>query len=1051
MDHAHKHFQFLNDSIDISTSLQGTYDYFLVILSVLVATVAAYAALQIVDQIRSSTTNRDKWIWICAGAFAMGSGIWSMHFVGMLAFSLPVAINYDPLITFISVIPGVIASGVALVVMSRQEIEWKRLNLGGLSMGVGIGGMHYVGMMAMTMNAEMRYDLPVFLISVLVAYALATISLSVNFLLSKKFSHLTGRIQTISSIIMGCAVAGMHYTGMASAFYFPASMEHEILSNIEPFYLATTIIIVTSLILAISIFITLSNKKLKAISDVLKETEDQARLILEATSGGICRLNLLKQIIYVNPAASSMLGLGRTSEDLDEQPLEKFLLSSEIDSNLYSNGMNTNISQGVMRHLSGDEFPVEFAITPITKDDHCVGSVLTFVDISERKQAEILKEKMEFSQNLIQSLPVAAFALDTDHNVISWNAACEKLTGIPSDIVLGTQDHWKGFSSESIPCLADAILKDIEASRLSPHYQKFKDSDFVADGLQAENWSKLPNGGDAYLVYDAGPIHDEDGQIIAVIEVIRDLTEIKNTEQELITAQQEAEQASIAKSEFLATMSHEIRTPMNGILGMSQVLSETTLDQEQSDHLNVITQSGKALLNIINDILDFSKIEAGKFELDESNFDLEEVINSATELMRTKSEEKNLDLIVDIDPDFQRYLIGDGARLRQIILNLISNAIKFTEKGSVRIEASSSSSSDMSQIEINVKDTGIGISKENQIKLFNSFSQADATTTRKYGGTGLGLAISKNLIELMGGEVGIESEAGMGASFWFRVPLKNGTEIIDNKVDESPAELNISVNEQNDHVVKRPVLVAEDNEINQRVIVSILGSLGVDVTIANNGRELIEIWKNGNFDLIFMDCQMPEIDGYEATRKIREIETDSHIPVIALTANATVQDQEKCKASGMDDFLSKPFLKEDLVSMLDQWLPEEVGNENGQVSDIINTETLEQLEELLGNDFNGLILDYIINTQKLFASADKALSDQNQPELRRAVHSMRSTSATIGAMALSEHAAVLEKFLTENEWVEDLSQSVQTLNEEFSIVEAELNRLGYLEEAAEAV
>ena len=822
--HLHNHFQFLNDSIDISTSLQGSYDYFLVTLSILVATVAAYAALQIVDQIRSSTTNRGKWVWTCAGAFVMGSGIWSMHFVGMLAFSLPVAINYDPLITFISVIPGIIASGIALVVMSRQEIEWKRLNLGGLSMGVGIGGMHYVGMMAMTMNAEMRYDLPIFLISVLVAYALATVSLSVNFILSKRFAHYRGRIQVISSIIMGCAVAGMHYTGMASAFYFPASMEHEILSNIEPFYLAMTITIVTSMILAISIYITLSNKKLKAISDVLKETEDQARLILEATSGGICRLNLFNQIIYVNPAAATMLGLGQTKEELSNKNLQQFLISSEFDSNLYQHGISNYESQGIMRHSAGGEFPIEFAITPIHKDDQCIGSVLTFVDISERKQAEILKEKMEFSQNLIQSLPVAAFALDADHNVISWNAACEKLTGISTDMVLGTQDHWKGFSSEPCPCLADTILKDVKISQLSPHYQKLKDSDFVANGRQAENWSKLPSGENAYLVYDAGPINDENGEIIAVIEVIRDLTDIKKTEQKLITAQHEAEQASIAKSEFLATMSHEIRTPMNGILGMSQVLSDTTLDQEQSDHLNVITESGKALLNIINDILDFSKIEAGKFDLDESNFDLEQVINNATELLRTKSEEKNLDLIVDIDPDFHRYLIGDGARLRQIILNLLSNAIKFTEEGSVRIEASSSSSSEMSHIEVKVKDTGIGISKENQAKLFSSFSQADATTTRRYGGTGLGLAISKNLIELMGGEVGIESEAGKGAIFWFRVSLKNG-----NEIGEQPTDSNISVNEQDDLEQKRSVLVAEDNEINQRVIVSILGSLGVGV------------------------------------------------------------------------------------------------------------------------------------------------------------------------------------------------------------------------------
>ena len=550
-----------------------------------------------------------------------------------------------------------------------------------------------------------------------------------------------------------------------------------------------------------------------------------------------------------------------------------------------------------------------------------------------------------------------------------------------------------------------------------------------------------PSGENAYLVYDAGPINDENGEIIAVIEVIRDLTDIKKTEQKLITAQHEAEQASIAKSEFLATMSHEIRTPMNGILGMSQVLSDTTLDQEQSDHLNVITESGKALLNIINDILDFSKIEAGKFDLDESNFDLEQVINNATELLRTKSEEKNLDLIVDIDPDFHRYLIGDGARLRQIILNLLSNAIKFTEEGSVRIEATSSLSADVNQIEIRVKDTGIGISKENQAKLFNSFSQADATTTRKYGGTGLGLAISKNLIELMGGEVGIESEAGKGATFWFRISLKNGDESLDNKAEELPIDINVSVD---DHLSKKSVLVAEDNEINQRVIVSILGSLGVDITIANNGRELVEKWQNGNFDLIFMDCHMPEMDGYEATQKIREFETDSHIPVIALTANATVQDQEKCKASGMDDFLSKPFLKEDLASLLDKWLPANINEEQETSGDVVDIEQLEGLKAMLGESFTGLIPEYAASIEELFANATAALDEQNHYDFKRAVHSMRSTSATIGALTFSEHAGALEKFLAENEWTEDLSQRLRSLNEEYNRVETELDKLGYL-------
>jgi signal transduction histidine kinase/CheY-like chemotaxis protein len=628
------------------------------------------------------------------------------------------------------------------------------------------------------------------------------------------------------------------------------------------------------------------------------------------------------------------------------------------------------------------------------------GWVNTYADITERRRAEdALKQAHERLADAIEAIPDGFVLYDADDRLVMCNSKFRTLyptlgpllvPGTPFETIM-RQAAALGLFRAAIGRTEEWVKTTLERHRAASDEYELE----LGDG----RWIRV-----------AVRRTREGGRV----GIRTDITELKRRESELEIARDQAEAASRIKSDFLATMSHEIRTPMNGIIGMAELLLASTLTPEQRKFTEIVRDSAHGLLAIINDVLDFSKVEAGRIELTQSLFDPVATVEGALELIAPRAAEKGLELTHAVAPNVPREVRADAGRLRQILLNLLGNAVKFTERGSVSLDVDLvERSGRRAVLRFAVTDTGIGISAGGQARLFQEFTQLDSSGTRRFGGTGLGLAISRRLARLMGGDIGVASAPGQGSRFWFTIAAET----------EAAAEAAHEPNSDGTNppaAVERPlrVLLAEDNEVNQIVAARMLERLGHRVDLAINGRAALDQVERLPYDLVLMDVQMPEMDGVTATRAIRALPgTRGHVPIVAITASAMPSDEAACRAAGMDDYVAKPIDGPKLAAILARWgaasVLDEAPPEAAPPADlnaaidgaVLDGTVLDQLAELIGpTGLTTALRSFLADAPERLARVAEAIERADLGTLERESHALKGSSATLGASALAESA-----------------------------------------------
>lgn len=658
----------------------------------------------------------------------------------------------------------------------------------------------------------------------------------------------------------------------------------------------------------------MDNEKLQMYIDVLNNVKDI--VLLFNKNGDIISAN--------NEAVNSY---GYTKEELLSMNI--FQLRNVEKTDLVKDQLQKAKSEGIEFEAlhyrkDGSSFHVEVKSTSFeTDDDKSVISIIRDISYRIKKEEEISKfaSIIENSQDVI-------IGKTLDGIITSWNKAAEEIYGYSEDEAIGKN-----------------ISIIIPEGKISDFY---KIMDEIKIGNKVKNFEtvrKKKNNDLIYVSVSVSPIYDLYGNLVGASTITRDMTErrlkekeltekyeelsavyeelaateeeLRSNYKELQKAKEEAEKANLAKSQFLANMSHEIRTPMNGIIGVIDLLNLTELNNNQKEYINILEHSSKLLLNVINSILDISKIESGNFQLNMKAFNLKKTLDRTIKQLSISCMNKNLEVSYFVDPFIEFNLIGDELRLNQVLINLINNAVKFTEKGGIRFKVNKISQSNNGIIlQFSIQDTGIGINEEFKKHIFKKFVQQDMSYTKKYSGTGLGLAISKELVKMMNGDIWFESKFGIGSTFYFTAEfLLDCNKIIDeNNTDLKNAEVSITKN--------KSILIVEDNEINMKIACEMLKELGYEFICAYNGAQALELLDDNFPDLILMDIQMPILNGYETTKTIRrnEVGKQNHIPIIAMTAYAMVGDRELCIENGMDDYISKPFDMAKLEGVLNKFI-----------------------------------------------------------------------------------------------------------------------------------
>ena len=736
----------------------------------------------------------------------------------------------------------------------------------------------------------------------------------------------------------------------------------------------------------------------------LERNKAKSQAILSVALDAVITIDHNGLVIDYNDAAEHIFGWHY--DEIVGKDMAKYIVPPEMR-DAHNKGMQHYLATGEgpvlgsriqlpALHKDGRQFSVEIAICPIDVPD---GKLFTaFIrDISKELANET---EMRLIGRAFQTSE-AMFITDTEASIIRVNEAFTRISGYQSEEVLGKK-----------PNLWASGMHD------SDFYRQMWATLLETGEWKGEILNRRKNGEIFPEYLNISAVQDRDGLITHYVAHLVDISEQKANEGQLLDAIQQAREADEAKSRFLAVMSHEIRTPMNAVLGILGLLRDSSLDKTQQDLVKIGRESGEMLLSIINDILDFSKMEAKKLELESTSFDLHRLLNQSMELLKTRAQQNGLELRVILADDLPQFMQGDSSRLQQVLVNLINNACKFTTSGSITLHASATLLPD-SQFALycDVQDTGIGIPADRQDELFEEFSMVDQSHSRAYEGTGLGLAICKRLVSLMGGQIAVESEPGVGSRFCFHVIMESA------EADDIEATQVLKPFEHPS--LNTRILLAEDNPANQRVIRAILRSAGLQVDLASNGQEAVEAVGKLPYDIVLMDISMPLMDGMEATRAIRDMEgVNSQVPIVALTAHALKGDRERFIASGMNDYLTKPIDKSAILRCIYRWTSNKsdrkAGTDAHQVDTISTEYSVDQVTyvdeavlQQLVRDTSAeivpeLLLGYIEDTHERLRQIESAVSQTDATKLELEVHTLGSSAGAHGNTALLELARVIE-------------------------------------------